>query len=237
MKNYFYSSLIILLVACSGNEPTTNTETNDESNNAAKDTLVPAEETVENFEVKEIPLKEKSQVNDYADYFLQNHVVDQSGNLNFDKGVYYYYQVLDVKNGYAVVSGSFEGEYVFVVWRMANGNDLVGKTSSSCGPVCDYSVNFYEITPEGDVDVTATIVPAAEIEKQRKKMEELAVKEGVVESSDDSQLLYILPQKGTSIDVYLSMSSNEVEFPILTLSWDKTKFNISKKYNEITGGN
>ena len=52
---------------------------------------------------------------------------------------------------------------------------------------------------------------------------------------DMTGLKFIIPQKGTSMDVYLSINSNELEFPIITLSWDKKKFNISKKHSNIPG--
>lgn len=232
MKYVHLSTLIFAVTSCGSSE---NQETKTPENVATTevDTTIPVESEIVQVSDEIIELKEKNQVNDYAEYFLQAKVFEDPEQMNFEKGDMHYYEILDLKNGYASINGAYEGNYQFAIWRMFNGNDLVGKTSSACGPVCNYKVSFYEITPQGDVEVTETIMPMAEIEKQRQKLESRAKAEGKMDEEFDTQLKFILPQKGTSMDVYLSMNGNELEFPIVTLSWDKLKFTVSKKHELI----
>lgn len=232
MKYAFLSALTFLLIACGSSE--NNAEENSAETNPVETDSVPNPDQGEpDTSSTLIELKEKNQVNDYAEYFLQGKVFEDREKMDFEKGDMHYYETLDLKNGYASVTGAYEGSYQFAIWRMANGNDLVGKTSMACGPVCDYNFSFYEITADGDIDVTDQIMPMDEIQKQRQKMEDKATADGKMEKDSFTQLRFILPQKGTSMDVYLSMNSNELEFPIVTLSWNKEKFTVSKKFDVI----
>jgi hypothetical protein len=232
MKYFYLATLMLILTACGSSENQDST-TADDSASRETDTAVTVEAEINEPIHETIELKEKNQVNDYAEYFLQAKVFEDPSSMDFEKGDMHYYETLDLKNGYAAITGAYEGSYQFAIWRMANGNDLVGKTSSECGPGCNYKFTLYEITKDGDIDVTEALIPMDDIEKQRQKLESKAKAEGRMEEEFNSQLKFILPQKGTSMDVYLSMNLNELEFPIVTLSWDRSKFTISKKFEEI----
>jgi hypothetical protein len=232
MKYFYLATLMLILTACGSSENQDST-TADDSASRETDTAVTVEAEINEPIHETIELKEKNQVNDYAEYFLQAKVFEDPSSMDFEKGDMHYYETLDLKNGYAAITGAYEGSYQFAIWRMANGNDLVGKTSSECGPGCNYKFTLYEITKDGDIDVTEALIPMDDIEKQRQKLESKAKAEGKMEEEFNSQLKFILPQKGTSMDVYLSMNLNELEFPIVTLSWDRSKFTISKKFEEI----
>jgi len=227
---------ILFIYACGSSETTSPEDKIIEDSATA---VIPATDTIQKMiglpEIQEgqVELKEKNQVNDYAEYFLQAKVFDDHTKMNYEQGDMHYYEVLDIKNGYAKVTGAYEGSYTFAIWRMANGNDLVGKTSMSCGPVCDYTYEFFEITPDGDLNVTKTVLPQKEISEHCKFMVDKAMAEEKMDQSVKSQMLFELPQQGTDIQVYLSLNSNELEFPLLTLSWDKSKFTISKKFDVI----
>jgi hypothetical protein len=228
---YFY--LVTLILAACGSSENQDSTTAAHSNSPETDAAVNVESEIIETNKETIELKEKNQVNNYAEYFLQAKVFEDRALMDFEKGDMHYYEILDLKNGYASVTGYYEGSYQFAIWRMANGNDLVGKTSSECGPGCNYKFSLYEITKDGDIDVTDALIPMDDIEKQRQKLESRAKAEGRMEEEFSSQLKFILPQKGTSMDVYLSMNLNELEFPVVTLTWDKSKFTISKKFEEI----
>jgi hypothetical protein len=233
MKYIYLSMMILMLGACGSSENQESTMAVN-SNSVETDTAAATESEITETINETIELKEKNQVNDYAEYFLQERVAINRSEIDYAQwSMGHSYNILDVENGYASITGAYEGSFEFAVWRMANGNDLVGKTSSECGPGCNYKFSLYEITKDGDIDVTEALIPMDAIEKQRQKLESKAKAEGRMEEEFGSQLKFILPQKGTSMDVYLSMNSNELEFPIVTLSWDKSKFTISKKFEEI----
>lgn len=233
INSLFLIAVTTCFISCNGEQNTTATTENTnetEQVNASENSV----DTVE-ANVPEIKLKEKNQINDYAEYFLQGKIKDKSEDMNYENGDMHYYEILDIANGYCRVSGMYEGWYEMAVWRMENGNDLIGMFSAGCGPVCEYSIHFYEVNADSDKEVTNDVLPMKEIEAHAEKMKEQALQEDVLIEGDMTGLKFIIPQKGTSMDVYLSINSNELEFPIITLSWDKKKFNISKKHSNIPG--
>lgn len=233
MKNYFLICPIILLFSCGNTTDNTNDTSIDSTTtiDANNETTIESG-TTDSAQIQVIPLKEKNQVTDYVEHFLGAKVFEDREKMNYENGDMHFYEILDVKNGFARVTGAYEGSYDFAIWRMANGNDLVGKTSKGCGPVCDYDFNFYEIANMESKDVTETILPMSEINSHHEKIRKEITRIYAIED-EESQLLFKLPQKGTSMDVYISMNYNEIEFPILNLSWNKEKFVIAKKIEEI----
>lgn len=233
MKNYFLISPFIFLFSCGS----ATDETTEKSSDTTKvvnvdDAIINDNSSIDSSQIQTIPLKEKNQVTDYAEHFLGAKVFEDREKMNYENGDMHYYDILDVKNGFARVTGAYEGSYDFAIWRMANGNDLVGKTSMGCGPVCDYDFYFYEIANMESKDVTETILPMSEINSHLEKIRKKVTEKYMIED-EESQLLLKLPQKGTSMDVYISMNYNEIEFPILNLTWNKEKFVIAKKIEEI----
>ena len=176
-------------------------------------------------------LKDDNLISDYAEYFLETKIYNSPEEMIAGNGSHYY-ETIDINNGYASVSGTFEGTYTLAVWHMANGEDLVAKTSKFCGPGCDYTYSFYQIRRQLVNVVTETIVPIEDITKHQEKMfAKLKTKHPI--DYETSQLMFVLPQKGTSIEIYLSADANEYEFPIVRLDWNKEAFVIGKKYETI----
>lgn len=233
MKFYFTSAIVLILASCSneGNQLEATPESMTEESVTESESSAT---TVEILEETEKPqLKKKNQVNDYAEFFLGTKVVDAPDDLDYEHGLNHYYKLLDVANGYAEVTGAYEGEDHFAIWRMANGHDLVGYTSMGCGPVCSYEARFYEIDGDESTEVTETILPWNELNAHAEKIKTKVIESFGELEYDDTEYIFQLPQKGTSMEVYISLSANDFEFPIVLLSWDKTKFSISKKYEKI----
>lgn len=228
-RNLLLIATAFLIIACN-NESNPSPSTSEEP--AETTTKQPQELIVESDVPSSIfYLKDENLITDYAEFFLETKIYNTPEEMTAGNGSYYY-ETIDVKNGFAVVSGTFEGSYTLAVWHMANGEDLVGKTSMGCGPVCDYSFDFYQVRAQLVNDVTSTIVPINEINEHKEKMLTKLNKKHEVDDHNP-QLKFVLPQKGTSIEVYLSVDANEYEFPILRLDWNKEEFFIGKKYEEI----
>ena len=235
MKIRKFSTLVVVLIATAcaqqeteqstENKPTENDSTNSVGNPELVDTAL-----VDTNHVTE--LKKQNQVTDYAEYFLQVKIVRSSDQLQTDNGIYHYYETLDIANGFARITGAYEGSDEFVIWRMSDGSDLVGHTSTSCGPVCSYHTVFYQCKDGKDEDVTGTILPWKEMEKHLAAVNE-KVKAKYDLESDEPQFMFQLPQKGTDMDVWYSNNLNDFEFIMMTLSWDKQKFSVKKKYDEV----
>src|SRR5690349_2670099 len=126
MRTTLILTSLLFLVACGSGEPsvTANTEP------ALSDTTLtsdPAESTEHDTLIE---LKEKNQITDYAEFFLQAPVFKDREKMDWNAGAsatlshQHYYEVLDIENGYAEVTGSYEGKHTFAIWRMANGNNL-----------------------------------------------------------------------------------------------------------------
>ena len=233
MKKILFIIILHCLISCGTNEHVEKTDmdivsdTNVFISSSAFSEVLPVE-VEQVFE-----LKDRNTIKDYAEYFLQANVyTNDEIEKNRPEDAYFNYYVLDEKKGYAHINGSFEGDFYFAIWQLANGNDLVGKMTAYCGPACNYVCNFYEITPVGEMEITALILPMDEIELKRQQVEDELRMTGDIEKDIlPAQTKFIFPQKGTSIDVYFSANSNELEFPMLTLDWDGEKFAVAQIFD------
>lgn len=218
---------MLLLVSCGGEEAGS-----DESTDGSESVEADVDSSMTDS-VAEDALEIGSsgwQINDYAEHFMEAEIKLSSEDMDYEAGDMWFYETLDVKGGYAAVTGAVEGSIIFAMWRMENGNDLIGRTAASCGPVCDYSYEFYEQNGEEGEVATNTLLPMGEIEEHRKKIHDQLNERYEYEYEEDCQIYFELPKKGTSMYVHISAGANEHEFRLAKLKWDKKKFSIEEKY-------
>lgn len=156
------------------------------------------------------------------------------GKKGFDNEMMFF-QVLDPQNGYASVTGAFEGWMEFTYWNRADGTMLLAETAAGCGPVCDQSLYFYSFSKGSDEFTQLEledVIPTTEIDSHVELMADRGFEQFEMEG-DDFFPWYTLPQEGTSILIEMDMDLNEIVFPIMELSWNKERFEVSKYIYEI----
>lgn len=235
MKNWIVLPLVLSLIACGENGASVeDKETEEVSENPGSNLSEDTEEIDSTVEVREPVDTENWQINDYAEFLLNRKIAANAEELEEHLDLIFYYSTLDLKGGYAYVTGWFEGWHEFVLWRMKNGNDLVGFLSAGCGPVCEYDFKFYEFENGEKTDVTKVVIPFDQMDGHAKDMHRKFIeKNGEPEYPDDWFYKFKFPQKGTSMMVDLIIGAEEGEMPLFKLGWDKEKFFIEEKYDKI----
>ena len=240
MRSLFFITMALLIFGCgSETEPNADgiVDVFDSVDNLL-DSAVVAEEISENLEAKFIPENPDGvwQIDDYAELYLNTKVYLNHDDIDYSiDGTYYYYSELDKKGGFANVTGAFEGWYEFVIWRMADGSDLLGVMSAGCGPVCSYSFKWF-IGDNGKLEDVGfdQIFPGKEINAHRDEMhKKILDKHPDLDYPEDADLIYEFPKKGTSMEVVISIGAEEIQLPIMLLSWDKQRFSVAEYYHEI----
>lgn len=239
MKKLVYLSLTFFIFSCGENEASSVEEGTDEvlSEEMIIDEIEEISESVEE-EVTYVPVNEDGiwQIDDYVELYLKTKVYQSSDDIDYNfEGTYFYYTELDKRGGFANVTGAFEGWYEFVIWRMADGTDLLGVMSAGCGPVCDYSFTWF-IGDNGKLEDVEfdKIFPADEINAHRDEMHQKIIdKHPDLDYPGDADLIYNFPKKGTSMEVVISIGAEEIQLPILQLSWDKKRFSVAEYYHEV----
>jgi hypothetical protein len=237
MNKLLLVPLFVLICSCEGGVDKTDAK----DNNKIQDSLNKVEDESDKSEVKEMlyaPVNEDGiwQINDYAELFVGEKIYRTPEDIPADLvGGGNYYESLDVEGGFASVTGAYEGWSEFVLWRMKNGKDLLGKMVAGCGPVCGYVFEFYQCQNEETVLLDfQDILPVAEMDKHRNMMYEKILAEfDWIEYPDDYQYIYNLPEKGTSMEVDLMVGADEVFVPILNLGWNKERFYIIELFDEV----
>jgi hypothetical protein len=183
----------------------------------------------------------KWQIDDYAEMVMGGKIYNSTDDIPEDQmGMYFYYEIKNIKDGYVKVTGAYEGWSELAVWRMKDGNDLVGQMSAGCGPVCDYSNLFQVYNKENLINDNAEseVLPMDEISTHKEKMYKMILDTYPnLEYPDDVQLRFNIPSSTTSMRVDIIVGSEEVELPLLNLSWDKEKFSVQEYYEDIKGTN
>lgn len=232
MKKISPLIISIFVLSCSGNhtieQPNEENFSSEENGPEEIIILETSEDTIEYSS----EIKKNMQIDEYVEFLLGDKVSKEppSGNVT---GMGYFYSDLDVKGGYAEVSGAFEGGMTYVLWRMENGADLIGRTNYECGPVCGYDYEFWIFENENQREAKAEVLPLKEMESHFKSVEKAMIQKYPDLEDPEGQYMLTLPKKGTSIIVNMSINLNDFEFPIMELSWDKTKFSVSKKYDDL----
>lgn len=172
------------------------------------------------------------QIDDYATFLIDESIADSPSDA---EGFDHYYTRKEVKKGYAKVEGAIEGFYEFALWRMTDGDDLVGKLEVGCGPVCSYESTFYkgkgnELKPYDQ----SFLFPLQEMNEHKEAMIKKAlVRHPTIEYHEDSQLIYNMPVNGTGMRVDLVLGADELRIPLLFLSWDGSAFSLKTKYTKV----
>ena len=138
------------------------------------------------------------QIDDYVEIFTNGKIyIDGDAYSAAEDWNASYYELLDIKGGYARITGGYEGWSEYVLWRMADGTDLLGTMSAGCGPVCEYNYKFYKCQGEDMKEMSrATIFPMAQLDDHRVVMHEKIKKEiEWLEYPDDWQYIYRFPSK------------------------------------------
>lgn len=240
MKKYYILPLALLFFAC-GAENTEDSATGQQPGEDQE--KVSPEEAVEEIESTEVvPTYEPEnkdgvwQIDDYAEMFVGSKIYNSAEDVPDDKrGSAQYYRQLDIKGGFAHVTGTYEGWNEYVLWRMKDGHDLLGTVSVGCGPVCTYDYVFYKCkNGEYEKASMAQLFPMAEMDDHAEVMhKKILDKFEYFDYPNDKTYIFIFPQKGTSMEVELMVGADEIQVPILRLSWDGGRFSIEKKYTEV----
>lgn len=227
----------LFLYSCSG-EATSNTDDVESENllDTLSESVVENDDVVQEFdnqvlESESIPNTDW-QINNYANHLIGENIASSAETADNDNGNYWYYQTLDVKGGFASVTGAVEGWKEFVVWRMEDGDDLVGEMTVGCGPACDYQYTFYkgrgaEIEEYSENE----LFPMDELNRHKTEMIAKIIAKYPVDYPEDSQLIYNFPQKGTGMRVDVNIGADEIQVPIAQLAWDKSLFYIDEFFH------
>lgn len=175
------------------------------------------------------------QINHYAEYILNEKIAESAESYDVSRGDNLYYETLDAAGGFANVTGAFEGWHEFVLWRMDSGEDLVIQMTVGCGPVCDYDFKFFKGNGNEIAEIKPDLImPMGEITTHQNLMHTKALeKYPDLDYAEDCQLVFNLPQKGTSIEVDIVIGADEVQVPILQLGWNKSTFFVNELYESI----
>ncbi len=224
-----------LLISCGGENAANNEVENEPENQSdvSLETVIEDDEAVEEavdqiLESESVPNADW-QINNYANHLIGENIASSAETADSDNGNYWYYQTLDVKGGFASVTGAVEGWKEFVVWRMADGDDLVGEMTVGGGPACDYQFTFYkgrgaEIEEYSENE----LFPLDALNRHKTEMIAKIIAKYPVDYPEDSQLIYNFPQKGTGMRVDINIGADEIQVPIAQLAWDKSLFYVDE---------
>ncbi|MGE5357148.1 MAG: DUF3256 family protein [Deltaproteobacteria bacterium] len=139
---------------------------------------------------------------DYRQKIVKNHKqgktsLDKSSDL--EQGIYYFFEVFDLKNGYLKLGGAMEGHIQMCYWNMQDKSKLVAVYHEGCGPGCYVEkFDFYRYKNKVFTPLNFTkIIPDVYYDffKGDKINNERLMSKANIEAS----LLYDLPQKGKNI--------------------------------------
>lgn len=172
-----------------------------------------------------IPKETKKQM--YVDY--------KSGNNN-NTGTGYRFGIVDTKNAYLNVQGTFDGKWEMCYWNLSNGQQLVAVYYEGCGPVCAMEVfDFYKYDGKNLTRQDFNkIIPDVENDFFKNNPEK--TKKELEQKDIIAVLLYQLPKKGTTIIAkYGNETSEEIDKKYfkanrMELIWTNGKFKKGKMY-------
>jgi hypothetical protein len=231
-------SMLFLFAAC-GADIESNSELEDSKETEPNVMIMDSSEELANDMVNEeeyIPENTDGiwQIDDYAEMVIGAKIFQSSDEIPLqERASSHWYEEIDLKGGYARVTGAFEGWYEFVIWRMADGNDLLGSMSAGCGPVCSYDFDFQIMNEGKKVGDGFSVIPVDEINKQRDLLKPKIIDKYGEPEYPDYVFYYNLPQKGTAMDVYLVIGADDMTVKVCEMSWNKKEFTIEKLYNEV----
>lgn len=167
------------------------------------------------------------QITDYVEHLHGEKVAESHSDLAPEDGVNWFYQTLDIKGGYANITGAVEGWKEYVIWRMKGESDLVGELSVGCGPACSYDFQFFKGKGKNIETIeTSEIIPVDELMEYANALKPKALEKYPVDYEEDMQLIYVFPQKGTDMQVDLVFGADEMRIKLAMLEWNKEKFSV-----------
>lgn len=172
-------------------------------------------------------------IHNYAERMLGHQIVDSKDDVDFRRGKLYYYKTKDLNSNYVHVSGGYTGDYMLALWKMENGNDLVGVTHYNCQAYCIYECSFFEFTLDDSTEVSADILPVNKMAKHLNKIRSKVIGGAGEMDDEQAQFKFVLPTNGGLLRLEISIDHNRIEFPIMDLEWDGGKFSIHTKFKEI----
>lgn len=237
MYKVFIPITLLLLLSCGGEESAESDVEATEESEAVPGSIEQEELPEDNSDVY-VPENAdgKWQIDDYAEMQMRGKIYNSSEDIpQQDIAASSWYEVLDLKGGYARVTGAYEGWSEYVLWRMADGNDLLGTLSAGCGPVCDYHFDFFIMNDGEKVADGNDLLPLDELDqlaeaKHAQVLEEYG--EGL-DYKEDFVVYYDLPQSGTSMDVDLIVGADDIKVKLCKLSWDKSSFSVDEAYEAL----
>lgn len=133
---------------------------------------------------------------------IQRHF-DGATNFDSKNDIYYYFDIVDHKNGYMTLDGAFEGSWSMCYWNLENGEKLVAVLLLGCGPLCGVE-NFEFFKYKNDLlspveikeikTLTETDFFSISVEKYDQMLEEFDIPIGFI---------YELPRYGKNITAKL----------------------------------
>ena len=120
-----------------------------------------------------------------------------------------------------------------VLWRKADGHDLVGVAEAACATVCAQSLTFYDYGETGRRIVTDEVLPREAVERHFARMDSLYLTENPTAAEGEMVLWYELPRRSTSIAVAMNNDIVDLYVPIMELGWDRTRFTVEQTYDTL----
>lgn len=235
MKSLIYLSVLVFFSFCGSSNPRDKDISNPEELNI-ENTADSVEELSEESENNQFQSSDW-EIDDYAEYFEDDCIKESSDDIDWndpEEKCHLFYETKDVQGGFVSIRGGMEGWIEYVMFRMANGKDLICRMAVGCGPACDYDYKFYYCNGEFNSEAGPELFPYSEMQAHQEVMYQKGLKKyGDFDYSEDQQLRYVFPQKGTSMDVNLILGADEIEYPIMTLGWNKTNFYVEEVIEEI----
>lgn len=240
MNKLFFSLACFILISCGAESAG-----EDQSDEAEVDATVNAVKDSSEVEVLEeaadyVPENVDGlwQIDDYAELMKGKKIYNSHEDIpDGEWSNNEFFQELDLKGGFASVTGAYEGWSEYVIWRMTENRTLLGTMSAGCGPVCSYSFQFYIFDDKNEIisdEAGSEVLPLEEMAiHEEKLLKKVLEKYPDLEYPEDHGPKYSFPRKGTSMTVDLLVGADEIQIPMLKLSWNKMKFEIDEYYEEV----
>ncbi|MBK7093967.1 MAG: DUF3256 family protein [Saprospiraceae bacterium] len=139
---------------------------------------------------------------DYRLKIVKNHKPGKTSpdkSTDLEQGIYYFFEILDLKNGYLKLSGAMEGHIQMCYWNMEDKSKLIAVYQEGCGPGCYVEkFDFYRYKNKVFTPLDfKKIIPDVYndfIKGDKKTIEQLMEKDDIAAS-----LLFDLPRNGKNI--------------------------------------
>lgn len=139
---------------------------------------------------------------DYRQKIVKNHKAGKTSPdkiTDLEEGIYYFFNVLDLKNGYLKLSGAMEGHIQMCYWNMEDKSKLIAVYQEGCGPGCYVEkFDFYRYKNKVFTPLDfKKIIPDVYndfIKGDKKTIEQQMEKDDI-----EASLLFDLPRNGKNI--------------------------------------